>query len=171
MVLSQRVQSCQFDSKLVNAQCSDSFVVCVCARACVYHSKCMMKIPFHLFEALVLAEAVGADQRTTLSPPGGRDWHHFCINLEDLFVKKYVYWLNFFPTDFIYKKLFIERSIIQYIIQQPPQDILYSYINIYWLMHCGILVISGWNSSGCNSWLIRLPLVLLVKWAFCVAVF
>lgn len=26
-------------------------------------------------------------------------------------------------------------------------------------MHCGIIVISGWNSSGCNCWLLRLPLV------------
>lgn len=43
MVLSQQcVQSCLFDSKLVNAQCSDSSVLCVR----VYQSNCMMKIPF-----------------------------------------------------------------------------------------------------------------------------
>lgn len=69
MVLSQCVQSCRFDSKLVNAQCSDSSVLCVR----VYQSNCMMKIPFslHLFEALVPAEAVWserADQRATQLP-------------------------------------------------------------------------------------------------------
>lgn len=65
MVLSQqRVQSCQFHSKHVNAQRSDSSVSCVR----VYQSNCTM-IPFHLFEALVPAEAVGADQRTTQPPP------------------------------------------------------------------------------------------------------
>lgn len=45
-------------------------VIClsrVCVRARVYQSNCMM-IPFHLFEALVPAEAVGADQRTTQLP-------------------------------------------------------------------------------------------------------
>lgn len=42
MVLSQRVQSSQFDSQPVNAQCSDLSVSCVCA----FQSNCMMKIPF-----------------------------------------------------------------------------------------------------------------------------
>lgn len=51
-------------SKHVNEQRSDSSVSCVR----VYQSNCTM-IPFHLFEALVPAEAVGADQRTTQLPP------------------------------------------------------------------------------------------------------
>lgn len=56
MVLSQQcVQSCLFDSKLVNAQCSNLFVVCVC----VYQSNCMMiSFSLHLIEALVPAEVV-----------------------------------------------------------------------------------------------------------------
>lgn len=45
MVLSQQcVQSSQFDSQLVNAQCSDLSVSCGCVR--VFKNNCMMKIPF-----------------------------------------------------------------------------------------------------------------------------
>lgn len=58
MVLSQQcVQLFQFDSQLVNAQCSDLSVLCACV--CVFQN-CMMKIPFfslHLFQALRPAEA------------------------------------------------------------------------------------------------------------------
>lgn len=57
MVLSQQcVQLSQFDSQLVNAQCSDLSVLCVC----VFQNSCMMKIPFfslHLFQALRPVEA------------------------------------------------------------------------------------------------------------------
>lgn len=47
MVLSQQcVQSSQFDSQLVNAQCSDLSVLCACVCARVFQNSCMMKIPF-----------------------------------------------------------------------------------------------------------------------------
>lgn len=66
MVLSQQcVQSCLFDSKLVNAQCSDLSVLRV------YQSNCMITFSPHLFEALVPAEAVWskkANQRATQLP-------------------------------------------------------------------------------------------------------
>lgn len=36
-------------------------------------------------------------------------------------------------------------------------------------MHCGVIVISGWNSSGCNSLIIKIAFSMLpVKWECCV---
>lgn len=60
MVLSQQcVQSSQFDSQLVNAQCSDLSVLCVRVRVCVskqlYDEDSFFSL--HLFQALRPAEA------------------------------------------------------------------------------------------------------------------
>lgn len=144
MVLSQQcVQSSQFDSQLVNAQCSDLSVlcvgVCVCLKTTVWWR---FLFSLHLFQALRPAWPLVLESwpkgRTAflffpLLPYQPGSWHSFCINLEDLFVKRNVYGLkkNFFSfsTDFIYKKLFFELFNAASLL--IPQDIyIYKYIDI-----------------------------------------
>jgi len=120
MVLSlQCVQSSQFDSHLlVNAQCSDLSVLCVC----VFKNNCMMKIPLFYFSPPPLIKGLQASRGSLasglkrahhcFSPPLAmiRELTRFLFML-DLFVKRKkqdVYGLSFlggwglFSTDFIY---------------------------------------------------------------------
>ena len=151
MVLSQQcVQLSQFDSQLVNAQCSDSSVLYACACVCLRKKKkqpkkiCMMKIPF--FPPLISGFETSSRQLGLWSWRADQESFSFLlphinsgvdrINFEDLFVKRNVYGLTIFffffsfSTDFIYKKLFFElskcsKSLI-------VQDIyIYKYIQTY----------------------------------------
>lgn len=136
MVLSQQcVQSSQFDSQLVNAQCSDLSVlcvgVCVCLKTTVWWR---FLFSLHLFQALRPAWA--AWPLVLESWPKGRtasllffffspllpyqpgSWHSFCINLEDLFVKRNVYGLKIFFFFFFSLILFIRNCSLNCLMQQ-----------------------------------------------------
>lgn len=146
MVLSQQcVQSSQFDSQLVNAQCSDLSVlcvgVCVCLKTTVWWR---FLFSLHLFQALRPAWPLVLESwpkgRTAflffpLLPYQPGSWHSFCINLEDLFVKRNVYGLKkkfFFLFPLI---LFIRNCSLNCLMQQkslnsPGYIHIYKYIDI-----------------------------------------
>lgn len=84
MVFSQCVQLSQFDSQLVNAQCSDSSVLCACLKK---RNRCLQTLVFSLPPLISGSEP----QRASVIIRIIRINH-----LEDLFVKTNMYGLKIF---------------------------------------------------------------------------